>query len=44
MNNPFSNYRDKVVIAMLLEICRKKRLKPEQWLESKVESDYKTLK
>jgi len=44
MNNPFSNYRDKVVIAMLLEVCKKKRLKPEKWLESKVESDYKTLK
>ena len=34
MSNPFHNFKNQVAIAMLLEICRKKRVKPEQLLEA----------
>jgi hypothetical protein len=44
MSNPFHNFKNQVAIAMLLEICRKKRVKPEQLLEAIIKTEYQNLK
>jgi cysteine synthase len=44
MTNPFGSIKDKVIIAMIEEICRKKRIKPESLIEHLVKSEYQKLK
>jgi hypothetical protein len=44
MNNPLSNFRNPVVIAMLNEICIKRRIKPDSLIESLVKAEYQKLK
>jgi hypothetical protein len=44
MSNPFSNFKNKVVIAMMNEICGRRKIKPEQLLESLIKSEYQRLK
>lgn len=44
MSNPFLNFKNQVIIAMINEICTKKRVKPEQLIESLVRNEYQKLR
>lgn len=44
MTNPFGRIKDKVIIAMVEEICRKRKIKPESLIDNLVREEYQKLK